>query len=197
MTDREADMKLHVSKVHEPMPKAMVASNLYMKETTWLNLTSSWSIKDIEKRHKTFPETHVGGITKLLVWVIMDLHAEDPRSKNNVSRVPVYLSPEWKKMIDLDTYTIKDILNKDATRGVESNPTAKDAPKKKGRKRKHCCAKSKAIVESGDTDSDDEDHPSKSFGGQGTKTSMTVDTDSDDEDHSSKLFGFHETRQRF
>ncbi len=100
MTDREADMKQHISKVHEPMLKAIVASNLYMKENTWLDLTSSWSIKDIEKRFKTFPETHIGLITIPIVCVIMDLHAEDPKSKNNASRVPVYSSLEWKKYIN-------------------------------------------------------------------------------------------------
>ncbi len=68
MTDREADMRQHVSKVHESTLKAMVTSNLYVKENTWLNLTSSWTIKDIEKRFKTFPENHIGGLTKLLVW---------------------------------------------------------------------------------------------------------------------------------
>ncbi len=64
----------------------------------------------------------------------MDLHAEDPRSKINAFRVPVYSSPEWKKMIDLGAYTIKDMLNKDATGGEESNPLANAAPKKEGRK---------------------------------------------------------------
>ncbi len=41
MTDCEADVRQHISKVHEPMLKAMVASNLYVKENTWLDLTSS------------------------------------------------------------------------------------------------------------------------------------------------------------
>ncbi len=41
MTDREANMTQHVSKVHEPMLKAMEVSNFYVKENNWLNLTSS------------------------------------------------------------------------------------------------------------------------------------------------------------
>ncbi len=78
-------MRQYFSKVHEPIFKATVVSNLYVKENTWLNLTSSWCIKDIEKRHKTFPESHVpeshvAGLPKHFLWVIMDLHAEDPRS---------------------------------------------------------------------------------------------------------------------
>ncbi len=37
-------------------------------------------------------------------------------------------------MIDLGTYTIKDMLNKDATSSEESQPPKQAAPKTKGRK---------------------------------------------------------------
>ncbi len=61
-----------------------------MGENAWLYLTSSWSIKNIEKRFKTFPESHTGATMKVLVWIIMDHEAEDPRGKTNVFRVPPY-----------------------------------------------------------------------------------------------------------
>ncbi len=41
MTDCEADVKQHVSKVHENKVKAMVKSNLYVTENDWLDLISS------------------------------------------------------------------------------------------------------------------------------------------------------------
>ncbi len=39
----------------------------------------------------------------------MVLEVEDPGSKANVFRVPRYASQEWQKMINLGTYTIKDM----------------------------------------------------------------------------------------
>ncbi len=41
-------------KLHEVNEK--IASNNYVKENAWLGLTSSWSIKDLERSYKTFPE---------------------------------------------------------------------------------------------------------------------------------------------
>ncbi len=105
----------------------------------------------------------------------MDIHVEDPRSKNNASRVPVYSSPEWKKMIDLCTFTIKDMMNKDATSGEESQPPARATLKKKGRKLKNNCAKAKATVESDESDTIDDTHSSKLFGEQGVKSSRKPD----------------------
>ncbi len=60
LTDSEADMKEHIHKLHDPSIKEKLATNWYMKEHAWLDLTSYWSIKDFEKRFKTFPESHTG-----------------------------------------------------------------------------------------------------------------------------------------
>ncbi len=74
MTDREADLKLHISKVHAEKLKVMIDSHLYINENPWLDLTSSWSIKDIAKKYRTFPElSYTASASRLLVWVIMDL----------------------------------------------------------------------------------------------------------------------------
>ncbi len=59
MTDREADMKSHINKLHESFFKEKLASNSYVPENAWLDLTSSWSIKDLERSYKTFPESAV------------------------------------------------------------------------------------------------------------------------------------------
>ncbi len=75
MTGREADMKLHIHKLHHPVIKEKLATNWYVKEHAWLDLTSSWSIKDIDKRFKTFPESHTSAMIRLL-----DHEVEDPRS---------------------------------------------------------------------------------------------------------------------
>ncbi len=56
MADREADMKNHTYKLHEAAVNEKIASNNYVKENAWLDLTSSWSIKDLERSYKTFPE---------------------------------------------------------------------------------------------------------------------------------------------
>ncbi len=50
ITDREADMKKHIHKPHNPALKEKITTNWYVKENAWLDVTSSWSIKDIEKR---------------------------------------------------------------------------------------------------------------------------------------------------
>ncbi len=47
MTDREADMKTHINKLHELSLKEKLATNSYVAENAWLDLTSSWSIKDV------------------------------------------------------------------------------------------------------------------------------------------------------
>ncbi len=74
-------------------------------------------------------------------------------------------------MIDLGTYTIKDMMNKDATSGEESQPPKQAAPKTKGRKRKNHHAKSKATVESDNSESNDNDHSQKSNNKVGVKSS--------------------------
>ncbi len=71
MTDHEADMKQHIHKVHEPALNAKIATNLYMKENAWLDLTLSWSIKDVEMRFKTLLERYTASSFELLVWVII------------------------------------------------------------------------------------------------------------------------------
>ncbi len=104
MTDHEADMKQHIHKVHEPALKAKLDTNWYLKENAWLDLTSSWSINDIERRFKTLPERHIGSSFELLVWII-DHSVEDP----NVFRVPLYASADWHIMLSHGKYTIKDM----------------------------------------------------------------------------------------
>ncbi len=47
MTDHEADMKQHIHKLHDLALKEKIATNWFMKENAWLDLNSSWSIKDI------------------------------------------------------------------------------------------------------------------------------------------------------
>ncbi len=47
ITDREADMKTHINKLHESSLKEKLASNNYVPENAQLDLTSSWSIKDL------------------------------------------------------------------------------------------------------------------------------------------------------
>ncbi len=76
MTDQKVDMKQHIHKLHDQALKDKLVTNWYIKENNaWLDLTSSWSIKDIEKRYKTFPENHTGATMRLLVWVIMNHEA--------------------------------------------------------------------------------------------------------------------------
>ncbi len=108
ITDPKADMKQHIHKVQEPTLKVKLDTNWYVKENAWLDLTSSWSIKDIERRFKSLPE-HIASSFELLVWMIMDRSAEDPRSKNNAFRVPLYASADWHIMLSLGKYTIKDM----------------------------------------------------------------------------------------
>ncbi len=47
-------------------------------ETIVPETLSSWSIKDLERNFKTFPENFVGLHRTLFVWVIMDMKAKDP-----------------------------------------------------------------------------------------------------------------------
>ncbi len=151
-------------KLHEPVIKEKIATNYYVKENAWLNLTSSWSIKDLERNYNTFPETHSGSLYDLHVWVIMETAAEDPGTKANAFRVPQYDS--WQKMLDLGTFTIKDMVK---AMVCEEEPTPPKITKaKKGRSRKGCHAKSKAVVESDSSNSAD-DNAAKS-GGKRVKT---------------------------
>ncbi len=123
MTGREADIKQTIHKLHNAALKELLATNWYMKENAWLDLTSSWSIKHIEKRYKTFPENHTGATMRLLVWVIMDHKAEDPRGKSNTFRVPPYVALDCQKIISLGAYTSKEMYINDATRGEDSQPS--------------------------------------------------------------------------
>ncbi len=72
-------------------------------------MTSSWSVKDIDESNTTFHEAcYTGTASKRVVWVILDLQAEDPRGQNNAFRVPAYMSLDSKKMEHLRVYTIND-----------------------------------------------------------------------------------------
>ncbi len=48
MTDRESDMKSHIHNLHRDVVAKKQANNSYLSENAWLDLTSSWSIKDLE-----------------------------------------------------------------------------------------------------------------------------------------------------
>ncbi len=75
-------------------------------------------IKDIEKKAKTFPEVVDSGNaipTRLLAWMIMDIQAEDPNGKSNISREPLYDSLAWRKKICIGAYTIKEMQLKEAS----------------------------------------------------------------------------------
>ncbi len=126
------------------------ATNCYVKENAWLDLTSSWSIKDLERNCKTFPEARSASSYKLFIWVIMDTATEDPRTKANVFSVPQYDSHNWRIMRDLHVFTIKDMIKGE-----------KESKKSRNWKQRH--AQSKAIMESDSTDSAD-DKPTKSVG---------------------------------
>ncbi len=169
MTDCEADMKSHINKLHESSLKEKLASNSYVPENVWLDLTSSWSIKDLERSYKTFPESRCGNSYDLVVWVIMDTDAEDPRTKANVFRVLVYASQDLDKMISLGTQTIKEMLKVSAEK-QESTPKT-SAKQKKCRARKAQHQKSKAIVESDSSDSAEE-QTTKITGDKRAKTSL-------------------------
>ncbi len=81
MTDCEADMKSHIHRLHDPTIKEKQASNSYVNENAWLDLTSFWLIKDLERSYKTFPETCSGSSYKLIIWVIMNTVTEDQKIK--------------------------------------------------------------------------------------------------------------------
>ncbi len=103
-------MKNYIQNVHSEDLKKLIGSKLYMQENAWLDMTSFWSIKDIERRAKTFPvmaHKDKAVPAQLLEWIIMDVKRDDPHVKSNKVRVPIYDSLEWKFMIDLDCYTIK------------------------------------------------------------------------------------------
>ncbi len=95
---------------------------------------SNLSIKNIEKMYKNFPEaSYIDSGVRLLIWMIMEFKAEDPRGKNNAYRVHVYPSMEWRKMINCGTFATKEIYKIDATSGDESHPPPHASSKKKGR----------------------------------------------------------------
>ncbi len=66
MTDLESDMKSHIHNFHRDAVMKKQASNSYVSENAWLDLTSSWSIKDLERNFNTFPESRVGPTTHYL-----------------------------------------------------------------------------------------------------------------------------------
>ncbi len=49
MTNRESDMKSHIHNLHRDAVAKKQASDSYVTENAWLDLTSSWSIKDLER----------------------------------------------------------------------------------------------------------------------------------------------------
>ncbi len=116
-------------KLHEATIQEKIASNNYVKENAWLDLTSSWSIKDLERSYKTFREVRCGTTYDLLVWVIMYTMAEDPRTKANAFRVPPYDSKKWDTMLSVSTCTIKNMKTA-FTEIVDSPPTTQAKTKK-------------------------------------------------------------------
>ncbi len=138
VTDRESDMKSHIHNLHRDAVARKQASNSYVSENAWLDLTS-WSIKDLERNFKTFPESRAGSHPTLIVWVIMDTKAEDPRTHKNVFRVPVYDSKEWATMKSLDTNTIKEM---NIALVVKAKTKPEIAKTKKSRTRRSRCIKS-------------------------------------------------------
>ncbi len=70
-------MKAHIHKLHDTAIQEKQATNRYVAENAWLDLTSSWSIKDLERSFKTFLESRCGLTYELIVWVIMNTDAED------------------------------------------------------------------------------------------------------------------------
>ncbi len=163
MTDQESDMKSCIQNLHWDAVTKKQASNSYVSENAWLDLTSSWSIKDLERNFKTFPESHAGSHHTLIVWVIMDMKAEDPRTKSNVFRVPFYDSEVWATMKSLNADTIKG-MNIVLAAKVNAKPTA--AKMKKGRTQRSRHINSPELVES-DSDSDE----------QSTKKDKSIDTE--------------------
>ncbi len=132
MTDRESDMKSHIHNHYRDAVTKKQASNSYVSENAWLDLTSSWSIKALERNFKTFPESCVGSNHTLFVWVIMDMIAEDPRTKNNAFRVTVYDSEEWATMKSLDVNTIK-VMNIALAATVKTKPETTKTKKSRTR----------------------------------------------------------------
>lgn len=82
------------------------------------NMTSLWSIKDIEKKSRMFPEISSKDNAipaNTLAWVIMDVQAEDPHGKSNSFWVPYYDSLMWREMIHLGAYRLNDMAQKEMT----------------------------------------------------------------------------------
>ncbi len=77
-------MKSDIHNLHRDAVTKKQASNSSVSNA-WLDLTSSWSIKDLEGNFKTFPESRAGSHPTLIVWVIMDTKAENPRTSKTFS----------------------------------------------------------------------------------------------------------------
>ncbi len=114
-------------------------TNHYVKENAWLDLTSAWSIKDLERNFKYFLETCSESLYKLFVWVILDTAAEDPRTKGNAFRVSPNDSQNWKIMRELDVFTIKEMVK--AMAGYEGSTSPKTTKAKRSRNQKECHGK--------------------------------------------------------
>ncbi len=67
MTDRETDMRNHMHNLHAADVQDKILRNEYVKDKARLDLKSSWSIKDIERNYKTFPEIYCGNQYELLI----------------------------------------------------------------------------------------------------------------------------------
>ncbi len=61
--------------------KKKIATESYANENAWLDLTSSWSIKDLRSDIGTLPEMCIDSSFILYCSIIINLEVEDPRSK--------------------------------------------------------------------------------------------------------------------
>ncbi len=112
-------------------------------------MTLFWSLKDIEKKSKTFSEVLYkdNAITaKLLTWVIMDVWGEDRCGKSNSFRVPSYDSLTWMKIISLGAYIIKEMaLKESAATNREKIQTSKSTKQESKELCKETCVSSGQI----------------------------------------------------
>ncbi len=132
-TDCEADMKAYMHKHQEPASSEKLATNRYVKENAWLDLTSSLSITNLERNCKTVPEAHSASLCILFILVTMDTAVEEPRTKANAFMVPLYNSHNWKIMRDLGVFNIKDMMAGEK----ESTPPKTSKAKKSSNRMQH------------------------------------------------------------
>ncbi len=67
--------------MNRPSLKKKLASNSYVPENAWLDLTSSWLIKDLERSYKTFPEKF--GLSKVVTQ--LSKHLEQTKTSTDQS----------------------------------------------------------------------------------------------------------------